>query len=153
MAIMCLASWLTWWLYGMSRGSSHTTPLTRPGNSHYSGPIRAVTKWETGVELDIQSTLHSKSRSSAPVNSGSDDVGVKAESPYFPSIIRTVTVSSSQGPSSLHREDSSQSGTDSSSSTVTRETASRGRIVRYDSNMDDVAEEAEAKASASADGR
>lgn len=27
------------------------------GASHYSGPIRALTKWETGVELDLDSTL------------------------------------------------------------------------------------------------
>lgn len=35
-------SFLTWRLYGAS---------------HYSGPIRALTKWETGVELDLDSTL------------------------------------------------------------------------------------------------
>lgn len=37
-----LISFLTWRLYGAS---------------HYSGPIRALTKWETGVELDLDSTL------------------------------------------------------------------------------------------------
>lgn len=34
------------------------------GRKHYSGPIRAVTKWETGVEIDLASTLGPKSRPS-----------------------------------------------------------------------------------------
>lgn len=37
-----LISFLTWKLYGAR---------------HYSGPIRALTKWEAGVELDLDSTL------------------------------------------------------------------------------------------------
>lgn len=48
---------------------------------------------------------------------------------------------------SIHRGDSDQSGSDSSGSTVTRET-NRGRVVRYDSSMGDLKEEAEARASA-----
>ena len=39
--------------------------LTISGDKHYSGPIRALTKWETGVEIDIQSTLGPRSRPSA----------------------------------------------------------------------------------------
>lgn len=35
------------------------------GRKHYSGPIRAVTKWETGVEIDLASTLGPRSRPSA----------------------------------------------------------------------------------------
>lgn len=31
------------------------------GRKHYSGPIRAVTKWETGVEIDLASTLGPRS--------------------------------------------------------------------------------------------
>lgn len=38
-----IISFITWKLYG---------------SSHYSGPIRALTKWEAGVELDLDSTLH-----------------------------------------------------------------------------------------------
>jgi len=34
------------------------------GRKHYSGPIRAVTKWETGVEIDLASTLGPRSRPS-----------------------------------------------------------------------------------------
>ena len=30
-----------------------------PGQTHYSGPIRALTKWQTGVEIDLQSALAS----------------------------------------------------------------------------------------------
>lgn len=37
-----LISLVTWKLYG---------------SRHYSGPIRALTKWEAGVELDLDSTL------------------------------------------------------------------------------------------------
>ena len=48
---------------------------------------------------------------------------------------------------SMHRGDSDQSGSDSSSSTVTRDT-NRGRVVRYDSSMGELKEEAEARASA-----
>lgn len=43
-----------------------------PGNKHYSGPIRALTKWETGVEIDLQSALAS-SRSRPTNGSQSDD--------------------------------------------------------------------------------
>lgn len=27
------------------------------GSSHYSGPIRSITKWSAGAEIDLQSTL------------------------------------------------------------------------------------------------
>lgn len=41
------------------------------GRKNYSGPIRAVTKWETGVEIDLASTLGPKSRpSDAPPTTG-----------------------------------------------------------------------------------
>lgn len=37
------------------------------GNKHYSGPIKAVTKWETGVEIDLQSALTTqRSKPSGP---------------------------------------------------------------------------------------
>ncbi|KAL7419653.1 hypothetical protein Q5752_005567 [Cryptotrichosporon argae] len=41
-AIIC---YITWRLYG---------------DRNYSGPIRALTKWETGVEIDLQTTLNSR---------------------------------------------------------------------------------------------
>lgn len=45
-----ILSFVTWHIYG---------------SKHYSGPIRALTKWETGVEIDLQSTLAERSRTSA----------------------------------------------------------------------------------------
>jgi hypothetical protein len=45
-----------------------------PGAKHYSGPIRAVTKWETGVEIDLQSAIASqRSRPSKSVSSNPSD--------------------------------------------------------------------------------
>lgn len=42
--------------------------LTVEGNKNYSGPIRALTKWETGVEIDLSTTLaSSKSRATQTV--------------------------------------------------------------------------------------
>ena len=46
-----LISFGTWYFYG---------------RKNYSGPIRALTKWETGVEIDLASTLNSRVRSSRP---------------------------------------------------------------------------------------
>jgi len=45
------------------------------GRKHYSGPIRAVTKWETGVEIDLASTLGPKSRPSDHTRPSNFDVG------------------------------------------------------------------------------
>jgi hypothetical protein len=45
------------------------------GRKHYSGPIRAVTKWETGVEIDLASTLGPKSRPSEPSRPSNFDIG------------------------------------------------------------------------------
>jgi len=45
------------------------------GRKHYSGPIRAVTKWETGVEIDLASTLGPKSRPSEHTRPSNFDVG------------------------------------------------------------------------------
>ncbi|WWD16702.1 hypothetical protein CI109_101133 [Kwoniella shandongensis] len=54
--------YLTWKLYG---------------DTHFAGPIRAVTKWESGVEIDLSSTLAaSRSRHSAPSDSPSDALGM-----------------------------------------------------------------------------
>lgn len=45
------------------------------GRKHYSGPIRAVTKWETGVEIDLASTLGPKSRPSEHTRASNFDIG------------------------------------------------------------------------------
>jgi len=45
------------------------------GRKHYSGPIRAVTKWETGVEIDLASTLGPKSRPSEHTRPSNFDIG------------------------------------------------------------------------------
>jgi hypothetical protein len=44
------------------------------GRKHYSGPIRAVTKWETGVEIDLASTLGPKSRPSEHTRPSNFDI-------------------------------------------------------------------------------
>ncbi|WVQ94478.1 hypothetical protein IAU59_001557 [Kwoniella sp. CBS 9459] len=84
------------------------------GDRHYSGPIRAVTKWETGVEIDLSSALNSsRSRPSAaspiyspkadadalglrpPIISTETDSSLKlALDPHMPSVVHTITVDS-----------------------------------------------------------
>lgn len=53
-------------LHGNSTVSSHrravqsiggSTGIECIGSSHYSGPIRSITKWSAGAEIDLQSTL------------------------------------------------------------------------------------------------
>ncbi|ORY27495.1 amino acid permease-domain-containing protein [Naematelia encephala] len=82
--LLCL---ITWKLYGAK---------------HYSGPIRAMTKWQTGVEIDLQSTLASRSKTSAPTS----DIGrerptdsslkLDGDDPFFSEIEPTVTVASAR---------------------------------------------------------
>ncbi|RXK41391.1 hypothetical protein M231_01296 [Tremella mesenterica] len=77
------------------------------GDKHYSGPIRALTKWQTGVELDLQSTLASRSRTSKPSeptqpSATSESRFCEGETPdaamkypiqgYFPEHVPTVIV-------------------------------------------------------------
>ncbi|WVF66869.1 hypothetical protein IAT40_001612 [Kwoniella sp. CBS 6097] len=90
------------------------------GDRHYSGPIRAVTKWETGVEIDLSSALNSsRSRPSAaspiyspnanglhhhsfdpsgprpPIMSAETESSLKlALEPHMPSVVHTITVDS-----------------------------------------------------------
>jgi uncharacterized protein (DUF2235 family) len=73
------------------------------GRKHYSGPIRAVTKWETGVEIDLASTLGPKSRASdntRPSNfdvemDGQDDIDSKGGNDPNDQIEPTVTAARS----------------------------------------------------------
>nr|XP_018264501.1 amino acid/metabolite permease [Kwoniella dejecticola CBS 10117]OBR86659.1 amino acid/metabolite permease [Kwoniella dejecticola CBS 10117] len=82
------------------------------GAKHYSGPIKAVTKWETGMEIDLSTTLgSSRSRpshgprsdlptrgSTAPVNlhrgvSSETDSSLKlALEPHMPSVVHTISI-------------------------------------------------------------
>ncbi|WVQ79073.1 hypothetical protein IAT38_001167 [Cryptococcus sp. DSM 104549] len=74
----CSICYLTWKLYG---------------DSHFAGPIRALTKWESGVEIDLSTTLAS-SRSRQSHSAGSPGAGTGGEtasslklalSPFSPS--------------------------------------------------------------------
>lgn len=81
-----LISLITWKLYG---------------SRHYSGPIRALTKWETGVELDLDSTLQmSTQRDHAPSSGGrgSDSSLKLAVTPCYPEVrsAGTVTINSAR---------------------------------------------------------
>ncbi|WVO13217.1 hypothetical protein L204_100830 [Cryptococcus depauperatus] len=67
------------------------------GDRNFAGPIRAITKWESGVEIDLSTTLaSSRSRSSNSQTLPSEGRGNSslklALSPYHP----TVTVQSAQ---------------------------------------------------------
>ncbi|WVR03997.1 hypothetical protein IAU60_000996 [Kwoniella sp. DSM 27419] len=90
----CLLSFVTWKCYG---------------DRHYSGPIRAVTKWETGVEIDLSTALGgAKSRPSGhglastqdghghtPGRVSETESSLKlALEPHMPSVVHTVTVDS-----------------------------------------------------------
>lgn len=106
------------------------------GDKNYSGPIRALTKWQTGVEIDLQTTL--ASRASAPRHSDPNLLLVKEEtklgvSPFYTdSLVHTVTVGSARTLESgtesewISGEESglSVSGTDS---TVTRRSQSQSQ--------------------------
>ncbi|ORX36310.1 amino acid permease-domain-containing protein [Kockovaella imperatae] len=87
----CLISFITWKLYGAK---------------HYSGPIRALTKWETGMEIDLQSALAS-SRSRSGAVTTNDHTGRSRRRPSESSIkmhdlngseevIHTITVASAR---------------------------------------------------------
>lgn len=75
--LMCL---LTWKCYGTPCPAHHLPLLLTlfTGDKHYSGPIRSLTKWETGVEIDLQSTLGTRSRSTG---AGAGEAGDAAGSP------------------------------------------------------------------------
>lgn len=89
---------ITWKCYGARLSPKcNDRQLIFPGNKHYSGPIRAVTKWETGVEIDIGTTLASRSRASgnaleleagpdpfaAGANAAADDDSKLGITPFF----------------------------------------------------------------------
>jgi len=90
----CVVCFITWVCYG---------------NEHYSGPIRALTKWETGVEIDLESTLGPKSKPSALTpavegNGGMDDTIDDSKlgiTPYLSDIHATVTVESAKSGESM----------------------------------------------------
>jgi hypothetical protein len=122
-----LVTLLTWRFYGSTR---------------YSGPIRALTKWQTGVEIDIQSTLANRSRPTAPITDVVDSVALedpaKQDIPRsFADLTPTVTVQSAvtgetgttppdwQNGESTGWTSTTSSGTGSTGSTMTRETVSR----------------------------
>lgn len=75
-----LLCFITWKLYGAK---------------HYSGPIRALTKWQTGVEIDLDSTLHA-STNRANENSRSDGSFKILPTPLYESAVHTVTVGSAR---------------------------------------------------------
>ncbi|WWC99115.1 hypothetical protein V866_006010 [Kwoniella sp. B9012] len=90
------------------------------GAKHYSGPIKAVTKWETGVEIDLSTTLGSsrsrpshgtplsprhQQRSDLPLhtdgipvyNNSETDSSLKlALEPHMPSVVHTVSIETGQ---------------------------------------------------------
>nr|XP_019012267.1 uncharacterized protein I206_03113 [Kwoniella pini CBS 10737]OCF51048.1 hypothetical protein I206_03113 [Kwoniella pini CBS 10737] len=90
------------------------------GAKHYSGPIKAVTKWETGMEIDLTTTLGgSRSRqshlprsdlpnrgSTAPQNQNSNsetDSSLKlALDPHMPSVVHTISIET--GHTDLHQD-------------------------------------------------
>lgn len=82
--IVCtlLISFCTWKLYG---------------DSHYSGPIRALTKWETGVEIDLDTTLHSTRGAGAALSDPSATSLKLAVTPcYDDTTVHTVQVASAR---------------------------------------------------------
>ncbi|KAK8861393.1 hypothetical protein IAR55_002212 [Kwoniella newhampshirensis] len=130
------ACFITWKLYG---------------DRHFAGPIRAVTKWESGVEIDLSSTLAaSRSRHSAnattfeldagrAANPGSSlrlalsPNGVLETSPPFDHAAGTsVTVASVQDDADEEEDEwtsssetESEGDSDGSGSTITRETRTK----------------------------
>nr|XP_019004654.1 amino acid/metabolite permease [Kwoniella mangroviensis CBS 8507]OCF68115.1 amino acid/metabolite permease [Kwoniella mangroviensis CBS 8507] len=93
------------------------------GAKHYSGPIKAVTKWETGVEIDLSTTLGSsrsrpshgtplsprhQQRSDLPLHTDEIPVHNNSETesslklalePHMPSVVHTVSIETGR---SLH---------------------------------------------------
>ncbi|WWD08839.1 hypothetical protein V865_006953 [Kwoniella europaea PYCC6329] len=93
------------------------------GAKHYSGPIKAVTKWETGVEIDLSTTLGSsrsrpshgtplsprqQQRSDLPLHTDGIPVHNNSETesslklalePHMPSVVHTVSIETGR---SLH---------------------------------------------------
>jgi hypothetical protein len=63
------------------------------GNKHYSGPIRALTKWETGMELDLDSTLHPSTQRGRTDATTSLKLAV---TPCYPETVPTVHVASAE---------------------------------------------------------
>lgn len=102
------------------------------GDKNYSGPIRALTKWETGVEIDLQTTLAPRS-GGADLSLGRDhatDSSLKVGLDPYP--VEVVTVEPAQALGSGDGGDwregtgwTSGTGTEGTASTITRETASR----------------------------
>jgi hypothetical protein len=67
---------VTWWLYGDKvRGRRHSAGATQVLTSfllqNYSGPVRALTRWEAGAEIDLQSTLRTTNKSVSVRKQGS----------------------------------------------------------------------------------
>jgi len=73
-----LLSFITWKTYG---------------NVHYSGPIRALTKWETGMEIDLDSTLQASTARGR--DSGTTSLKL-AVTPCYPETVPTVQVASAR---------------------------------------------------------
>lgn len=69
-----IISFCTWKLYG---------------DKHYSGPIRALTKWETGMEIDLDSTLQASTQRQ---HDGTATSLKRAVTPYIPTTVHTVEV-------------------------------------------------------------
>ncbi len=63
---------LTWKLFGEKVGRT-TFPLCSVhspscSSQNYSGPVRALTRWEAGAEIDLQTTLRTTNRSMSKHN-------------------------------------------------------------------------------------
>lgn len=104
------------------------------GMKHYSGPIKAVTKWETGVEIDLQSALTSqRSKPSSDPAISKPDIGsgvVRQMAGKDDSNGGTIPVfmdsaAQSTGTGTEWTDATDSSGTGGTGSTVTRETISR----------------------------
>ncbi|WWC87680.1 uncharacterized protein L201_002571 [Kwoniella dendrophila CBS 6074] len=99
------------------------------GVRHYSGPIKAVTKWETGVEIDLSTTLgSSRSRPSHPspknqfrsdlpdrgdtfppninqLNSETESSLKLALEPHMPSVVHTVSIETGIAADSINHQE------------------------------------------------
>ncbi|KAI9638704.1 amino acid permease-domain-containing protein [Dioszegia hungarica] len=107
---------LTWRFYGIK---------------HYSGPIKAVTKWETGVEIDLQSAI--TTQRSRPTDPGADadyfgptDPGSKARG-TIPVFVQTADDSERQT-STRGTGGTGSEWTDATASSASGQTATRAEM-------------------------
>lgn len=101
------------------------------GIKHYSGPIKAVTKWETGVEIDLQSAI--TTQRSRPTDPGADadyfgptDPGSKARG-TIPVFVQTADDSERQT-STRGTGGTGSEWTDATASSASGQTATRAEM-------------------------